>query len=89
MKQFPNILRFLSVAFALSWTCSATAQQNIVVDGGFEQTAPNSSSFSSAWVLIPASGTNPGQQFSNVGTSTTTDPEHDSGRELHAEIFPR
>jgi hypothetical protein len=45
--------------------------QNIVADGGFEETPPGSNAFSAAWTLIPASGTNPGQQFSNVGTSTS------------------
>ena len=71
MKQLSTILRSILIAAALSWTCSASAQENIVRDGGFEDTPPNSSSFSAAWTLIPASGTNTGQQFSNVGTSTT------------------
>ncbi|CAA9267558.1 MAG: hypothetical protein AVDCRST_MAG42-3071 [uncultured Chthoniobacterales bacterium] len=71
MKQFSTILRSISIAAAVCLAFDASAQQNIVADGGFEDTPPNSDKFSPAWTLIPASGPNPGQQFSNVGTSAT------------------
>ena len=70
MTQLPTLLRSISIAAAVCWTINANAQ-NLVADGGFEDTPPGSKNFSAPWILIPASGTNPGQQFSNVGTSTT------------------
>jgi hypothetical protein len=56
--------------FAAACCAVSASAQNIVVDGGFEDTPPGSSDFSAAWTLTPPRGTGPGQQFSNVGQST-------------------
>ena len=70
IKHLSTLLRSIAIAAAFCWTITANAQ-NVVVDGGFEATPPGSSAFSSAWTLTPPAGGNTGQQFSNVGTSTT------------------
>ena len=70
MKQYSSILRSLCIAVAVCCALDAHGQ-NIVVDGGFENTPSGSNSFSSAWTLTPPAGQSTGQQFSNVGTSTT------------------
>jgi hypothetical protein len=63
-------IRKLVLLAALCTALSANAQ-NLVADGGFENTPPGSSDFSAAWTLNPPRGSGPGQQFSNVGTSQT------------------
>jgi hypothetical protein len=82
MKQLHPILKTLCAAATVCCTLATASAQNIVQDGGFENSpAPN---FSAAWTLTPPAGPNAGQQFSNVGT----DPAFARSGNNHANLAP-
>lgn len=65
MKQLHPLLKTFCVAATVCCTLATATAQNLVQDGGFESSP--SPAFSGAWTLTPPTGTDPGQQFSNVG----------------------